>query len=157
MTTAASRIVHRETIALHITAAQVKTFIITPERILDYYPDGFDGGVIEAGRSIYCRAKSGISLLELVEEESYDKKIVVKVTTASHIKPPYTKDRIKAATFFTMIEDWEIEPTDQGSVLTKTWRDIKKYKMKFMPMSFLVRRGAKSESAVLQKAWNKAV
>ena len=60
---------------------------MTPERILDYYPDPIEGGVITAGASIYCRGKAGVSLLEIMPEESGDKLVVVKVTTAL---PPRT-------------------------------------------------------------------
>jgi hypothetical protein len=92
----------------------------------------------------------------LVAEESSEDKVVIKVTTATRLKPPYTAERIRSARFFTMIEDWELESTEQGSLLTKTWRDVKKYKMKFIPMGLMIKRGAKGESASLKEAWDKA-
>lgn len=152
----AAKIVHQETIRLRVTPQQIKRFILTPERILDYYPGGIDDGILEPGQSIYCRAKSGISILELVPQECQESKVVVKVTTATKIEPPYTVERIKASVFFTMIEDWEMETDQQGTLLTKTWRNIEKHKMKFMPMSFMVKRGAKKESAHLAKPWEEA-
>ena len=151
-----SNIVHTEVIDLQVTPAQVRKFIMTPERILDYYPSPIEGGVIEPGRKIYCRGKAGVSLLETVPEESSEELLVVKVTTATGIKPPFTESRIKSAKFFTMVEDWQLEETAQGTRLTKTWRDIEKYKMKYLPMKIIVRRSAKAESKELQAAWDSA-
>jgi hypothetical protein len=149
-----SRTVHTEIIQLRATAAQVKEFIMTPERILDYYPSGIDCGVIEPGMSLYCRGKSGVSLLELDVAESNDKKLVVNVTTAMNLSPPFTAERIKDAVFFTMVEDWKVEPHDSGTQLTKTWRDIKKFKLRFLPMRSIVKKSARAESASLKNSWD---
>lgn len=148
------KIIHHEVIDLKITPAQVREFIMTPERILDYYPAAIEGGVIEPGASIYCRGKSGVSLLEIIAGESDEQLLVVKVTTAANLSPPFTAERIKAAKFFTMLEDWQIAPLAEGTRLTKTWRDITKYKYKFLPMGMIVRASAKKESATLKAAWN---
>lgn len=147
--------VHKEVIDLQASPDQVREFIMTPDRILDYYPAPIDGGIIEQGASIYCRGKFGISLLELIPSESSDQLLVVKVTTATNIKPPFTEERIKSSTFFTMIEDWAIMKTTQGTRLTKTWRDIKKEKFKFLPMGLIVRKSAREETEKLKSAWNK--
>jgi hypothetical protein len=151
-----SSIVHTEIIELQITPAQVREFVMTPQRILDYYPSPIEGGVIEPGRKIYCRGKAGVSLLETVPGASSEELLVVKVTTATGLKPPFTESRIKSAQFFTMVEDWQLEETAQGTRLTKTWRDIEKYKMKYLPMKTIVRRSAKAESKELQVAWDRA-
>lgn len=149
-------IVHREEILLAAAPELVKTFVLTPERILDYYPGGNDCGVFEAGRSFYCRGKSGVSLLELDESQSDETTSVLKVTTSLKARPPYSPQKIIDDVFFTMYEDWKIEPDECGSKLTKTWRDVKKFQMKFMPMKFIVKRSAKQESAKLKEAWDKA-
>lgn len=151
-----SGIVHREVIELQATPEQVREFIMMPQRILDYYPSSIEGGVIQQGRKIYCRGKAGISLLEVVPEQSNEQLLVIKVTTASNIKPPFSEERIQAARFFTMYEDWQIERTAQGTRLTKTWRDIEKHKMKYLPMSRIVRRSAKEESPELKASWDRA-
>ncbi len=151
-----SSIAHQEIIHLKASADKVKQYIMTPERILDYYPSPIDAGIIEEGASLWCRGKSGVSLLEVVKSDSNENLVVVKVTTALNIKPPYTKDRIEAATFFTMLEDWALEETDAGTTLTKTWRDIKKKKLRLLPMGLIVRFSAKGESKKLQAAWNKS-
>ncbi|MEH6583400.1 MAG: hypothetical protein V7754_15795 [Halioglobus sp.] len=151
-----SGIVHREVIELQARPEQVREFITTPERILDYYPSPIEGGVIEQGRKIYCLGKAGVSLLEVVPEQSNEQLLVIKVTTASNIKPPYSEERIYAARFFTMYEDWQMEKTTQGTRLTKTWRDIEKHKMKYLPMGLIVRRSAKAESNELRIAWDRA-
>lgn len=129
---------------------------MTPARILDYYPAPVDGGVIEPGSSIYCRGKSGVSLLEIDPSESTVSHLVVKVATATPIEPPFTTERIRAAAFFTMVEDWELEATEPGTRLAKTWRDIRKSRLRFLPMRFIVRRSARAESAKLRAAWDEA-
>lgn len=149
-------IVHRETILLSASPEQVKSFILTPERILDYYPGGMDCGVIEAGRSFYCRGKSGVSLLELDESQSDDTTCVLKVTTSLKAKPPYNAQKILGNAFFTMYEDWKVQSDGSGSKLIKTWRDLEKHQLKFLPMKLIVRRSAKQESAKLKKAWDNA-
>jgi hypothetical protein len=149
-------IVHREEILLCAPPAQVKEFILTPERILDYYPSAIDCGVIEPGYSFYCRGKSGVSLLERDASQSNERTIVLTVTTAIKIKPPFSAKKIKDATFFTMVEDWEVEPHELGSKLTKTWRDIKKKRLKYLPLRFIVKKSAKAETEKLKKAWDRA-
>ncbi|MEH6568215.1 MAG: hypothetical protein V7709_04005 [Halioglobus sp.] len=150
-----SNIVHTEVIELQATPEQVREFIMTPERILDYYPDPLEGGIIEPGVSFYCCGKAGVSLLEIIPSESNEKLIVLKVTTATNMRPPYTEERIKSAKFFTMIEHWQLKETTMGTSLTKSWRNIHKYKMKFLPMGFIVRKSARAETRKLKAAWEK--
>lgn len=147
---------HRETIHLQADPETIRGFITTPDRILDYYPSPIDGGVIEPGSSIYCRGKSGVSLLEVDRSKSGDRHLVLDVTTSTPIDPPFTAERIKAASFFTMVEDWELEPAEPGTRLTKTWRDINQSRLKFLPMRFMVRRGARAETPKLRSAWDEA-
>src|SRR4029078_12837369 len=90
--------VHREVMELRATPAQVREFVMTPERILDYYPAPLECGVFEAGRSIWSRGEMGVSILERGEAESSDDCVVVLVTTAVGLEPPYTPAGIKAAT-----------------------------------------------------------
>ncbi|MCZ6502186.1 MAG: hypothetical protein O6945_06695 [Gammaproteobacteria bacterium] len=151
-----SSLVHQEVILLRASPEQVKAFILTPERIQDYYPSSIDCGVIDPGRSFYCRGKSGVSLLELHASESNEDKYVIKVTTALKVKSPFTAQKIRDAAFFTMLEDWEVEPHKLGSKLTKTWRDVKQQKLKFVPIHLIVKRSAKMESGKLKLAWDKA-
>jgi hypothetical protein len=141
---------------LDATPEQVRTFIMTPGRILDYYPHGIEGGVIEPDRSIFCRGRDGISLLEIESTKTDPLTIVVRVTTARNLKPPYSAKAIKSATFFTMYEDWIIEARPAGSKLTKIWRDIEKHKLKFLPMGLIVRTSARKESQHLVRGWNAA-
>lgn len=151
-----SNIVHTETIELLASPSQVREFIMTPQRILDYYPSPIEGGVIEPNSKIFCRGRPGVSMLAIVHHESNEDCIVVEVTAATGIDPPFTESRIRSARFFTMLEDWHLEETSQGTRLTKTWRDIVKYKMKFLPLGMIVRRAAITESKELRLAWNQA-
>jgi hypothetical protein len=149
-------LVHREVMELRATPAQVREFIMTPERILDYYPAPLEGGVFAAGRSIWCRGEMGVSMLERVEAESGDDCVVVLVTTAVGLEPPYTPDAIEAATTFTMVEDWALAAGPNGTILTKTWRDIRTSGDAPFPIEDAVRETAKGESGSLVERWNAA-
>ena len=123
---------------------------------MDYYPASIDCGVIDPGYSFYCRGKSGVSLLEFLESESDTDKYVIKVTTALKVKPPFTAQRIRDATFFTMLEDWQVESHKSGAKLTKTWRDVNQLKLRLLPIRLIVKRSARKESDKLKLAWDKA-
>lgn len=148
--------VHREVMELRATPAQVRQFVMTPERILDYYPAPLEGGVFEAGRSIWCRGELGVSMLERVEDESDDDCVTVLVTTAIGLEPPYTPEGIEAATTFTMVEDWAVAPSPTGTTLTKTWRDVRTAGDPPFPIEDVVREAAKAESGSLVDRWNEA-
>ena len=148
--------VHREVMQLRATPAQVREFIMTPERILDYYPAPLEGGVFEAGRSFWCRGEMGVSMLERVEQQSSDDCVVVLVTTAIGLDPPYSPEAIEAAATFTMIEDWALAAGPDGTTLTKTWRDIRSTGDPPFPIEDAVRETAKGESGTLIERWNEA-
>jgi len=149
-------LVHREVMELQATPAQVREFILTPERILDYYPAPLEGGVFEPGRSIWCRGELGVSMLERVEDERGDDCVVVLVTTAIGLEPPYTPEAIVAATTFTMVEDWALAESPSGTTLTKSWRDVKATGEPPFPLEEVIREAAKGESGTLVERWNEA-
>jgi len=149
-------IVHREVLQLRATPEQVKRFVLTPERILDYYPGAITGVVLEEGQAIICQGKSGVSLIEKVANESHGGQLTVKVTTATAFDGALTRENVMDNVFFTMMEDWAVAAVDGGTQLTKTWRNIEKKKMKFLPMGLIVRMSAKGESKKLRLAWDKA-
>ena len=151
-----SRLIHRDVMQLDVAPERVREFIMTPERIADYFPGVIDCGTFETGKSIWCSAKTGVSLLQLIEEETTQWKLTMRVVNASKIATPYTVEDIERNTFMTMVEDWEIEASDGGTRLTKTWRNVVMHKMKWLPMGFLIRRTAKSEHKKLVDSWNKA-
>ena len=149
-------IVHTEVMEILATPAQVREFILTPERILDYFPDPLEGGVLEPGKAIYCRGGIVTSMLEVLEAESSDELVVIKVTTAIGLEAPYTRERIESNETFTMIEDWALAPTASGTALTKTWRDVVSAGPEPFPLADAVREGAIHESAKLIAGWNQA-
>lgn len=149
-------IVHTEVMQLRATPAQVREFILTPARILDYFPQPIEGGVLEPGRAIYCRGEMGVSLLELLPEETTEDVVVVKVSTAFGLEAPFTRERIEEHAGFTMIEDWAIEATDEGTQLTKSWRDVEAKGPEPFPIADAVKEGAIHESAQLVSGWNAA-
>ena len=149
-------LVHREVMQLQATPAQVRAFIMTPERILDYYPAPLEGGVFEAGHSIWCRGEMGVSMLERIEDECTDDCVVVLLTTAVGLEPPYTPEGIRAATTFTMVEDWALADGPDGTTLTKSWRDIRAPGDPPFPLEDAVRETAKGESGTLVERWNAA-
>jgi hypothetical protein len=153
---AGDEFVHREVMELRATPDQVREFIMTPERILDYYPAPLEGGVFEPGRSIWCRGEMGVSMLERLADESSDDRVTVLVTTAVGLEPPYTPGAIEAATTFTMVEDWALAETAAGTALTKTWRDVAVPGDVPFPIEDVVREAAEGESGALVERWNAA-
>ena len=151
-----ARIVHTEVMQLEVPPDRVREFILTPDRILDYYPDPIEGGVLEPGRAIYCRGQIGVSLLERIDAESSEDRIVLAVTTAIGAQGATTREEIEAAATFRMVEDWEIAPHGSGTTLTKTWRDVEAVGAEPFPLAEAVREGAIHESPQLVRAWNEA-
>ena len=151
-----SSIVCRDVMQLSASPSQVRRFIMDPQRIADYYPGVLDFGTFTAGKAIWCSGKAGVSLLALSESESTSSKLVLTVISSRSVRKPYTIEGIKADPFLSMVEDWEIAAQDGGTLLTKTWRDVVKHKMKWLPMNLIIRRTARAEHQKLIDAWNKA-
>ena len=156
MSEARPDIVHTEIMELEASPAQVREFILTPERILDYFPSPVEGGILEAGEAIWWRGEMGTSMLERLPEASDDTLVVIKVTTALGLEAPYTRARIEASQTFTMVEDWSLAPNGDGTTLTKTWRDVAAEGPEPFPLADAVREGAIHESAALIAGWNAA-
>ena len=151
--------VHREEILLAASPATIRDFIKTPERMMDYYPGGISCGVFEVGQSYYCHGKAGVSLIEILPEQQPETAthcVTLKVTTARGLCPPFTVEAIRGAAFFSMFEDWELYPHGDGTRLVKTWRDIHKVQLRWLPLGWIVKRTAKSESETLRNAWDRA-
>ena len=151
-----STIVHTEIMDLRADAAQVREFILTPERILDYFPGGIEGSVLDPGRAILCRNEMATSILEVVESESTPECLVLKVTTAIGLEAPFDRERVERHTMFTMIEDWALEETASGTRLTKSWRDVTINGDAPFDIKASVVEGAKHETEALITAWNRA-
>jgi carbon monoxide dehydrogenase subunit G len=151
-----SRIIHRDVMEFEASPEQVRGFITNPERIADYYPGLIDYGTFTPGKAIWCSGKSGVSLLEVLEQDSSGSRITLEVITSNSVRPPYSAAAIKASAFLRMVEDWELEECAVGTRLTKTWRDLVKYRMKWLPMGFIVRRTAAAEHDKIIEAWNRA-
>jgi hypothetical protein len=149
-------VIHVETMELEAKPSQVREFILTPERILDYYPQPVEGGVLEAGQAFFCRGEMGVSLLERDEQQSTDRCTVLKVTTAIGHAGPCTREAIESNSTFSMIEDWDLAESDTGTTLTKIWRDIVTEGPEPFPIVDAVREGAIHETETLIRAWNAA-
>jgi len=147
--------VHREVMELTASPARVREFVMTPQRILDYYPAPLEGGVFEVGRAIWCRGEIGVSMLERLDE-STDECLVVLVTTAVGLEPPYSPGGIRAGATFTMIEDWAVAADGDGTILTKTWRGVLANGEPSPSLAEIVRDAAKGESGALVSRWNAA-
>ncbi len=151
-----SRIIHRDVMEFSASPQQIRRFITDPERIADYYPGLVDFGTFSPGKSIWCSGRSGVSLLEVMEDESTRSRITLEVITSNSVRPPYSAAAIKASAFLRMVEDWELAECAGGTRLTKTWRDVVKYRMKWLPMGFIIRRTAAAEHDKIIEAWNRA-
>ncbi|WP_101756870.1 hypothetical protein [Oceanicoccus sp. KOV_DT_Chl] len=151
-------IAHQEQLALQISCQQGAAFAMTPQRILDYFPGGVGCGTFTPGQAIYCYNTAVVSLLELIAVDEDDLGSIllsIKVTTAPFSQVPLSAQEIKTASFFSMIEDWQFEALSNGSLLTKTWRDIS-VEGDAMEMAAIVRDSAITESQQLISRWNKA-
>lgn len=154
-----STLVHREDILLAASPATVRDFIKTPERMMDYYPGGISCGVFEVGQSYFCHGKAGVSLVEVVSEKASAQAaycVTLKVTTARGLHTPFTAEAIRRKAFFSMTEDWELYAEGGGTRLVKTWRDIRKHQLRWLPLGWIVKLTAKGESETLRNAWNRA-
>ncbi len=148
----ADEVVHEETLDLRVPAATVRRFIMTPERIADYYPGVRDCGVLEAGRIFYCRGGAGTSLFEVLQDEPGFVKL--RVWTAMRAKPPFSAEALERDAFFVMDEDWKIEATGEAETrLTKTWRNLHKRKLRWLPMAMIVRRSIPEEARKMVALW----
>lgn len=147
--------VHQEEIFLKVPPEKVREFVVSPERIMDYYPKGLSCGVFEPGERFYCYGKAGVSLIERVPEASDENKIVLRVTSARGLRPPFTVEQIRDQAFFIMLEDWEIFSDGNGGTrLLKSWRNIEKLKLRWLPLAWIVRKTAKAESSKLKSSWD---
>ena len=140
-----------EVIRIRATPEEVRGCILSPNRILHYYPLGAESGELEAGRSFYCRGRLGISLFEILQSDPNS--ILLEVHNATACDPPYTAERIKRAAFFSMLEDWHIEADGGGTKLTRLWRGIEQRRMKAIPIRLFVQLTAKLESLAIKKHW----
>lgn len=154
-----NQVIHQEVILFTSPPDFIRACISNPERILDYYPSPISGDVVEPNRAMVCRGRSGVSLLEVTSEHTDEKgflHIELEVVSALLWKPPYSAERVREKGFFSMKEDWILEPFGAGTRLTKTWRDIQKYKWSVLPLASMVRKTAKGESKKMQTLWDDA-
>lgn len=156
MSTSESGLVHRETMELAGTPDQIRRFIMTPDRILDYFPGAIEGQVLEAGKAILCHGGAATSILEVDEAASTPDCLVVLVTSAMGLEAPFSREQVEAAAAFTMIEDWKLTPNGTGTTLEKSWRDVRLMRELPIDMVEAVREGAKHETAALIDGWDRA-
>jgi len=146
-----TKIICQETLIIDAPSNKVREFIKTPERILDYYPGAKEGGVLEAGRYFYCQGGSGISLLEIITDKP--QQVYLKVWTAMSCPKPFSVESIKANAFFIMEEDWKLEAQGNKTQLSKSWLNLEKIKLRFLPMAWIIRRSVKKESQLMAQKW----
>ena len=151
-----SKIAHRDVMQIQANPARIREFVMTPERIADYFPAFIDHGVLEQGQSFWVSGKSGVSLFERIDADCTDSQVTISVITSNSVTPPYTLEAIKNSPMMSMVEDWDCTEKDGGTQLTKTWRDVVMHKMKWLPMTLIIRLTAKGERKKLVEAWGKA-
>lgn len=149
-------LVHQEIMELKASPDKVRAFIMDPNRILDYYPSPLECGVFERGRSIWCRGEESVAMLELLEDETSDDCVVVQCTIAAGLQPAYSPERIRAATTVTMIEEWALAPSPNGTTVTKSWRNVRATEDLGFLLDDAIRETAKSETQPLIERWNEA-
>ncbi len=144
----------KEVIPIRASTDEVRRCILSADRILQYYPMGDGSGDIEPGKSFYCKGRLGVSLFEVLRNDS--DYILLHVHNATSCDPPYTAERIKRAAMFSMLEDWHLEEDDGNTRLTRLWRDFEQHRFKALPVELLVRITAKLESSAIRKHWSSA-
>ena len=149
-------VIHREVIELRATPAQVREFIMTPERVVDYNPQAVEAGVLEPGHSVWFRTETSLVLVERVEDECRDDRVVVEAIIASGVVPPFTADDVRAGRIMSLMEDWDLEETADGTVATKTWRDVVTVVDLPFDAEDSIRELAKTETAPIIEKWNAA-
>ena len=148
-------LIHEEQGLFAATPNQLRQFILSPEAVLDYFPNPIEAWVIEEGKSIFCRGWQACSVIELVETSNDGLHVITKVSNAMLFKKPFTKNRVEKHCFFTMYEDWILKPQAGMTLVTKRWRDVEKQKLKCLPIASVVKMTAKKEQAVIIDAWSK--
>ena len=156
MPTSDSNVIFRLDILLRITPSQAREFIFTPARILDYSPTHNEGGVLIPGSAIYCRGDDSMFVMERISPADDVDCVVVEVHSAQALLPPHSIEQVKEAAIFRMVEDWQLAATPEGTLLTKTWRDLEQFKFPEFPMGPIVRATAEEETSLLVEGWNRA-
>lgn len=147
----------QETLVLRARPSQIRRFIFTPDRVLDYTPGGIEGGVFQEGRAIWCRGETDVTLIEFREEESTEDRAVVFLCTAIGLEPPFSAERIRAGAMFTLFEDWEFTSEPDGTTtVRKSWRDLVVLAEVQFPLEDAIRDTLEAESEPLVEKWNRA-
>lgn len=145
-------VICEETLMIRAPAEAVRRFITTPERIADYYPGAGDCGVLEAGRHFFCQGGAATSLFEVLQDEPGFVKL--RVWSVMRAKPPFTAEALERNAFFVMDEDWKIEATGEAETrLTKTWHNLHKRRLRWLPIAMIVRRAIPEEARKMVARW----
>lgn len=149
--TESNLLIAQKTILINAPVEMVRRFIKTPSRILDYYPGGNECGELKGGRYFYCKGLVGVSLLEVTKDEPQG--VYLKVWTAAYCSSPYTVEKLKKNAFFIMEEDWQLESKSDQTQLIKSWLNLKKIKLRFLPVAWIVRKSVKKECQLIAEKW----
>ncbi len=143
--------VAEESISLNIPSDIVRRYIQTPERILDYYPGGRECGRVDQEGYFYCRGDNGISLLQVTEDKpDY---VALRVWTSTSCQQPYTVAALQARAFFVMDEGWILRANGQRTELIRTWGNLHKIRLRFLPIAWMIRRTVGEESQQIAHRW----
>lgn len=149
-------LVHREVFELRATPEQVRRFIVTPERIMDYNPPAIEAGMLEEAHSVWFRTSQSVTMVERIEDECTDECVVVRATVAPGLAAPPTAEAVRSAATITLFEDWEIQATELGAMVTKSWRDARAFIELPYSLDEAIRETAKAEGPALVENWNAA-
>ena len=144
---------HQEKMRVAAPPEMVQQWILAPEKVLEYAPGPVDCGLFRPGEQVWIRLKTGVTLLEKVHEESTDNRTTVRVTASTLKRNPTSVTEIESNRLMTFYEDWDLIRADSGTQIQKTWRDLTKHKMRWMPFGWLIQRSAKRDAAALEAAW----
>ena len=149
-------VVHTDVFDLTASAEQTRGFLRCAERIADYYPGATGFGDFEPGHSYWILSEMGSALFEILEARCTDTMIAMHITTSFSKERPEAPASITAEPFITMVEEWDVQPTESGCQVTKSWMDVELHQMQELPMADMIRQSASEEQAVIIAAWNAA-
>lgn len=133
----------------------IKSYILTPERIMDYFPAARKAYALAPGKCIIS-AWNGATLLETREISSDGLTLQMEVSSALIFFPPFTAQKIQQQALFSMTEIWQLTPLPQGCQLKKSWGNIKQNRLTFIPIKKAVVNSAIKEEAALVNGWDMA-
>lgn len=145
---------HTEQFEVEQAPAAVAHNIVDPERVMDYFPGATSGGRFDDD-AIWIRSNTGTTLIERLSAASDTSLVTVRVSATRVKSDPPDRGELAASPLMRFTEDWELEGTESGTDVRKSWRDLQAFGiMRFMPARWLVSRNGRSGCSIIAEKWS---